>query len=140
LDLRRLRVSSLFKKEGNIEELENNLNLVADYLNTSLNCIRNNYNRHVTELKKALNLLQPITTEMNEAFESFKETNPTPFSDTNSRFKRYVRTSLEKEKHDKEYQEWMIEFEKFQKESKSPLSFGEIYGRKTKTIKRKVKY
>ena len=83
----------------------------------------------MTELKKALNLLQPITTEMSEAFESFKDTNPTPLEDVNSRFKRYVRTSLNQEKHEKEYQEWMNSFGKFQKESKFPSSFDEIYGR-----------
>ena len=134
LIIRRLRVFSLFKKEG--ERIGVQFELVADYLNISLNCIRNNYNRHVTELKKALNLLQPITTEMNSAFKSFKDSNPTPLEDVNSRFKRYVRTSLDQEKHEKEYQEWTKEFEKFQKESKSPSSFDEVYGRNA--TKRKI--
>src|SRR6185369_7847774 len=107
LDLRRLRVSSLFKKESDEKELESNLTLVADYLNTSLNCIKNNYNRHVKELKKALDLLQPITTEMSEAFETFKDINPTPLEDVNSRFKRYVRITLDASQHEKQYQEWM---------------------------------
>jgi hypothetical protein len=74
LDLRRLRISSLFeKREGDtttnttaVEWMDSQLNIVADYLNTSLNCIQNNYNRHKTQLTKALNVLQPITKEMNE--------------------------------------------------------------------------
>jgi hypothetical protein len=53
LDLRRLKISSLFqRREENtktpVELLDTQLNLVADYLNTSLNCIQNNCNRHKT--------------------------------------------------------------------------------------------
>ena len=66
---------------------------------------------------------------MTEAFDSFKDSNPTPLEDVNSRFKRYVPTSLNQEQHEKEYREWMNSFEKFQKEAKSPSSFDELYGR-----------
>jgi hypothetical protein len=76
LDLRRLRISSLFQKRGEsttpVELLGSQLHLVADYLNTSLNCIENNYNRHKTQLKNALTRLQPVSKEMGEAFEQFK--------------------------------------------------------------------
>jgi hypothetical protein len=76
LDLRRLKISSLFQKRGEsttpVELLDSQLHLVADYLNTSLNCIENNYNRHKTQLKNALTLLQPVSKEMGEAFEQFK--------------------------------------------------------------------
>ena len=54
LDMRRLRISSLFEKRedsnGSREMLDSKLRLVADYLNNSLNCIENNYNRHKTQL------------------------------------------------------------------------------------------
>jgi hypothetical protein len=76
LDLRRLKISSLLQKRGEsttpVELLDSQLNLVADYLNTSLNCIQNNYNRHKTQLKNALTLLQPVSKEMNDVFEQFK--------------------------------------------------------------------
>jgi hypothetical protein len=61
--------------------MDTQLNLVADYLNTSLNCIQNNYNRHKTQLKTALNLLQPVSKEVGKAFEQFKGISPSIVED-----------------------------------------------------------
>ena len=104
LDLRRLKISSLFKKrEGDsttpVELMDSQLHLVADYLNTSLNCLQNNYNRHKTQLKNALNLLQPVSKELGEAFEQFKSVSPSIVEDAlkiaPKKFDRYVRISLD---------------------------------------------
>jgi hypothetical protein len=111
LDLRRLKISSLFQKRGEsttpVELLDSQLNLVADYLNTSLNCIQNNYNRHKTQLKNALTLLQPVSKEMGEAFEQFKGITGSLTEDTMKeapkKFDRYVRKTLE---HEQDCKKW----------------------------------
>jgi hypothetical protein len=144
LDLRRLKISSLFQKRGEsttpVELLDSQLNLVADYLNTSLNCIENNYNRHKTQLKNALTLLQPVSKEMGEAFEQFKGISVSlvenSMKEAPKRFDRYVRKTLEEEQHVNEYKEWQNELEAFQKENPSYPSFDEIYGKVTMKRKR----
>jgi hypothetical protein len=81
-----------------VELLVTQLNLVADYLNTSLNCIQNNYNRHKTQLKNALNLLQPMTKEMGEMFEEFTTSSMSFIEDAMKeapkKFNRYVRKTF----------------------------------------------
>ena len=47
MDLRRLKISSLFQKEQSVSKLDLDIAIVANYLNTSLDCIRNNYNRSI---------------------------------------------------------------------------------------------
>ena len=145
LDLRRLKISSLFeKRESNtsvpVELLDTQLNLVADYLNTSLNCIQNNYNRHKTQLKTALNLLQPVTKEMGEMFEDFKIASIDLIEDSlkeaPKKFQRYVRKTLDLEQHRADYAQWCKEFEKFREENPSHPSFDELYGKLVKKRKR----
>jgi hypothetical protein len=140
-DMRRLRISSLFeKREGNtttpMELMDTQLNLVADYLNTSLNCIQNNYNRHKTQLKTALNLLQPVSKEMKNAFEQFKVISPSIVEDklneVPKNLERYVRMTLDEQLHQKEFREWLIKLEMFRKENPSYPSFDELYGRTAK--------
>jgi hypothetical protein len=146
LDLRRLKISSLFqKREGDsttpVELLDSQLHLVADYLNTSLNCIQNNYNRHKTQLKNALNILQPVSKEMDEAFEEFKSNSGSIVEETlkeaPKKFERYVRKTLEAEQHQEEFNKWREELEMFQKENPSYPSFEELYGKVTTRRKRK---
>jgi hypothetical protein len=124
-----------------VELLDSQLHLVADYLNTSLNCIENNYNRHKTQLKNALTLLQPVSKEMGEAFEQFKSTSGPLVEETMKeapkRFDRYVRKTLEEEQHAKEYNKWQNGLEVFQKENPSYPSFDEMYGKVTTKRKRK---
>ena len=145
LDLRRLKISSLFeKRESNtsvpVELLDTQLNLVADYLNTSLNCIQNNYNRHKTQLKTALNLLQPVTKEMGEFFEEFKMASIDLIEDVlkeaPKKFQRYIRKTLDLEQHRADYAQWCEEFEKFREENPSHPSFDELYGKLVKKRKR----
>ena len=139
MDLRRLRISSLFEKEQeNISILDSNLVLAANYLNTSLDCIRNNYNRSKTDLTKGFNLLQPISKEMNQAFESFKTIiSIEELEKETPKFKRYIRTTLNDEIHLKEFQEWKKRFEILRNENGSILSFEELYEQPSK--KRKVR-
>jgi hypothetical protein len=138
LDLRRLKISSLFqKREGDsttpVELLDSQLHLVADYLNTSLNCIQNNYNRHKTQLKNALNILQPVSKEMNEAFDKFKDGSGSiveeALKEAPKKMERYVRMSLDEEQHRIDFGEWWIKLEEFQKENPSCPSFEELYGK-----------
>jgi hypothetical protein len=114
--------------------------LNADYLNTSLNCIQNNYNRHKTQLKNALNLLQPVTKEMGEMFEEFKSSSMRFIEDAMKeapkKFNRYVRKTLDMEQHRADYAQWHTEFEAFQKENPSYPSFDEVYGKVVKKRKR----
>jgi hypothetical protein len=141
LDMRRLRISSLFeKKEGNtttpVELMDTQLNLVADYLNTSLNCIQNNYNRHKTQLKTALNLLQPVSKEMKTVFEQFKSISPliveNAVKEMPKNLERYVRMCLDEQQHQKEFREWLLKLEMFRKENPLYPSFDELYGRTAK--------
>jgi hypothetical protein len=146
LDLRRLKISSLFAKRGNdvvtpVELMDVQLNLVADYLNTSLNCIQNNYNRHKTQLKKALNILQPVSKEMNEVFEEFKSASvslvESVLKEAPKKMNRYVRRTLDEEQHRVEYAEWKKEFDQFRVECPEYPSFDEMYGRVMKRRKKK---
>jgi hypothetical protein len=145
LDLRRLEISYLFQKRGEsttpVELLDSQLNLVADYLNTSLNCIQNNYNRHKTQLKNALTLLQPVSKEMGEVFEQFKGITGSIVEDTMKeapkKFDRYVRKTLEHEQHEQDCKKWNSELEAFQKENPTYPSFDELYGKVIKKRKRK---
>jgi hypothetical protein len=109
---------------------------VADYLNTSLNYIQNNYNRHKTQLKTALNLLQPVSKEMGKAFEQFKSISPSiienTMKETTKNMERYVRMTLDEQQHQKEFREWLIKLEMFRKENPSYPSFDELYGRTAK--------
>jgi hypothetical protein len=109
---------------------------VADYLNTSLNCIQNNYNRHKTQLKTALNLLQPVSKEMGKAFEQFKAISPSivenSVKEIPKNLERYVRKTLDEQQHQKEFREWLIKLEMFRKENPSYPSFDELYGRTAK--------
>jgi hypothetical protein len=141
LDMRRLRISSLFeKREGNtttpVELMDTQLNLVADYLNTSLNCIQNNYNRHKTQLKTALNLLQPVSKEMKTVFEQFKSISPliveNAVKEMPKNLERYVRMCLDEQQHQKEFREWLLKLEMFRKENPLYPSFDELYGRTAK--------
>jgi hypothetical protein len=145
VDLRRLKISSLFQKRGEsttpVELLDSQLNLVADYLSTSLNCIQNNYNRHKTQLKNALTLLQPVSKEMGEAFEQFKGITGSLTEDTMKeapkKFDRYVRKTLDAEQHEQDCKKWKSEVEAFQKENPSHPTFDELYGKVVKKRKRK---
>src|SRR5438105_3969935 len=66
------------------------------YLNTSLDCIRNHYNRHRSQVQKGLSLLQPLTQDMRDAFQEFQDSIPLEEEVTESTFyKRYVRQSLD---------------------------------------------
>jgi len=148
LDLRRLRISSLFeKREGDsttttsVEWMDSQLNIVADYLNTSLHCIQNNYNRHKTQLNKALNVLRPITNEMKEMFSEVKQVSKplvrnTLKQPTTKVFDRYVRKTLDNEQHLSEYGQWQKEFEEFRNKNPSYPSFDELYGNLSKKRKR----
>jgi hypothetical protein len=146
LDLRRLKISSLFeKREGNttlpVEWMDSQLNLVADYLNTSLNCIQNNYNRHKTQLTKALDLLQPITKEMSAMFidviQGSKELVEKTLRQPSTKvFDRYVRKTVDTVQHDADYAHWRKEFEEFRKKHPSYPSFDELYKKVVKKRKR----
>jgi hypothetical protein len=101
-------------------------------LNTSLNCIQNNYNRHKTQLKSALNLLQP---EMGKAFEQFKSIAPSIVENAmkeTPNLERYVHLILDEQQHQKEFREWLIKLEMFRKENPAYPSFDELYGRTAK--------
>jgi hypothetical protein len=110
-------------------------------LNTSLNCIQNNYNRHKTQLKNALTLLQPVSKEMGEVFEQFKGITGSLVEDTMKeapkKFDRYVRKTLNAEQHEQDCKKWKTELEVFQKENPSHPSFDELYGKVIKKRKRK---
>jgi hypothetical protein len=109
---------------------------VADYLNTSLNYIQNNYNRHKTQRKTALNLLQPVSKEMGKVFEQFKSISPciieNTMKETPKNLERYVRMTLDEQQHQKEFREWLIKLKMFRKENPLYPSFDELYGRTAK--------
>src|SRR5579872_4666161 len=145
IDMRRLKISNLFKRQTESKsplEVEQNLLLVANYLNTSLNCIRNNYDRSKSDLNTALDLLQPISTELNQTIEGFKD-NIGSMVDLNSvqnahiKFKRYVRNTLNESLHKTQFKKWMKEFKKFKRDQSEIISFDDVYG---KTSKRKKKF
>src|SRR5579872_1043365 len=145
IDMRRLKISNLFKRQAESRsplEVEQNLLLVANYLNTSLNCVRNNYDRSKSDLNTALDLLQPINGELSQTIEGFKD-NIGSMVDLNSvknaqiKFKRYVRTTLNETLHKAQFKKWMSEFKRFKREHSKFTSFDEVYG---KTGKRKRKF
>jgi hypothetical protein len=96
--------------------MDSQLHLVADYLNTSLNCIQNNYNRHKTQLMNALTLLQPVSKEMNEAFDKFKVDSGSLAEDAlkeaPKKMERYIRMSLDEEQHRKDFEWWIKHFKR----------------------------
>jgi hypothetical protein len=108
--------------------MEIDLTLVSNYLNTSLNCIRNHYNRHVSQVQKGLNLLQPLSEEMKNVFQGFQNSivleQEIPES---TPFKRYVRHALDQEIHKKEFQQWTESFETHRRENPSCPAFAELY-------------
>ena len=76
--------------------------------------------------------MQPISVEMRNAFNTFQ--NAIPFSLTeeiqeNTRWKRYVRRSLDSKVHEKEFQECRDALERHRKENPSHPSFAELYER-----------
>jgi hypothetical protein len=122
------------------ETMNGDLVLIANYLNTSLDCIRNHYNRHCSSnAQKGLNLLQPINTQMNRAFTEFQESgvvtreermnqqNPSP----SVQLKRYVRRTLDKKIHEREFEVWKGEQKRQQNQNTTVLSFEELYERFT---------
>jgi hypothetical protein len=145
LDLRRLKISSLFQKRGEsttpVELLDTQLNLVADYLNTSLNCIQNNYNRHKTQLKNAWTLFQPVSKEMGEVFEQFKGITGSLVEDTMKeapkRFDRYVRKILDAERHEDDCKKCKLNWANSRRSIHRIPSFDELYGKVIKKRKRK---
>jgi hypothetical protein len=143
LDLRRWRISSVFERHesqgynmsGWSETMGADLVLIANYLNTSLDCIRNHYNRHCSSnAQKGLGLLQPINTQMNQAFFEFQESgvvareaslNPS----SSVVLKRYVRRTLDQKTHEREFEVWKEEQKRQQKQNTTVLSFEELYER-----------
>jgi hypothetical protein len=134
LDLRRWRITSLFERmetqHSQLNQMDMDLVLVSNYLNTSLNCIRNHYNRHSSQMQKGLNLLQPISGQMEDAFKEFQNSVSvlsTEEPQENKRCKRYVRRTLDQEAHEKEFQEWREALEKHRGENPSCPTFVELY-------------
>ncbi len=145
LDLRRWRISSVFERHesqgpnmnGCNETMSEDLVLLANYLNTSMDCIRNHYNRHCSSnAQKGLNLLQPINTQMNQAFSEFQESavvvreerlNAQYPSSPVMGLKRYVRRTLDQKTHEREFEAWKQERMRQQKQNTSIPSFEEIY-------------
>jgi hypothetical protein len=111
--------------------------LIANYLNTSLDCIRNHYNRHCSSnAQKGLNLLQPINTQMNRAFSEFQESGVMrrgeglhQQSPSSVVLKRYVRRTLDQKTHESEFEEWKEEQKRQQNQTTIVLSFEELYER-----------
>ena len=62
-------------------------------------------------MNRALKMLQPISSEMNQQFQEFKENMGRLMEQTDSasgkvqRFQRYIRTTLDEQKHQKEFEE-----------------------------------
>jgi hypothetical protein len=57
LDLRRWRITSFERMEtqhSQLNQMDMDVVLVSNYLNTSLSCIRNHYNRHASQMQKSL--------------------------------------------------------------------------------------
>ena len=86
-------------------------------------------------MNRALTMLQPISTEMNQKFQEFKE-NFGQLMDVESkkveRFQRYVRNTLDEQKHQKEFEEWKKKFEKMREDHSSEYAnrnFDDIYGK-----------
>jgi hypothetical protein len=80
-----------------LTQMDMYLFLVSNYLNTSLSCIRNHYNRHPSQMQKGLTLLQPISGQMGDAFKEFQNSISVSSTDElqdNNRWKRYVRRTL----------------------------------------------
>jgi hypothetical protein len=102
---------------------------------------QNNYNRHKTQLKNALTLLQPVSKEMGEVFEQFKGITGSLVEDTMKeapkRFDRYIRKTLDEEQHEQDCKMWKNELEAFKKENPSHPTFDELYGKVIKKRKRK---
>ena len=112
-----------------LHQMDMDLVLVSNYLNTSLSCIRNHYNRHSSQMQKGLNLLQPISGQMGDAFKEFQKSvsvSSTEELQESSRWKRYVRHTLDQEVHEKEFQEWKDSFEKHRRENPSCPTFEEL--------------
>jgi hypothetical protein len=136
LDLRRWRITSLFerleKQHSQFNQMDMDLVLVSNYLNTSLSCIRNHYNRHSSQMQKGLTLLQPISGQMEDTFKEFQNSVSvlsTEEPQENKRWKRYVRRTVEQDMHEKEFQEWREALERHRKENPSCPTFEELYER-----------
>jgi hypothetical protein len=134
LDLRRWRITSLFERmetqHSQLNQMDMDLVLVSNYLNTSLNCIRNHYNRHTSQMQKGLALLQPISGQMKDSFKEFQNSvsvSSTEEPQENKRWKRYVRRTLDQEVHEKEFQEWREVLERHRKENPTCPTFEELY-------------
>jgi hypothetical protein len=144
LDLRRWRISSVFGRDESqgsstsdwSETIGGDLGLIANYLNTSLDCIRNHYNRHCSSnAQKGLNLLQPINTQMNRAFTEFQESGVVVREERLNQqqvvLKRYVRRTLDGKTHKREFEEWKEDQKRQQSQNTTVLSFEELYERFT---------
>jgi hypothetical protein len=134
LDLRRWRITSLFERiettHSQLNQMDMDLVLVSNFLNTSLSCIQNHYNRHASQMQKGLALLQPISENMRDAFQEFQNSIPLEQEITEStRYKRYVRRTLDDETHKKEFDHWKESFEAYRRENPSCPTFGELYER-----------
>jgi hypothetical protein len=136
LDLRRWRITSLFERmetqHSQLNQMDMDLVLVSNYLNTSLNCIRNHYNRHASQMQKGLTLLQPISGQMEDSFKEFQNSITvlsTEEPQENKRWKRYVRRTLDQDVHEKEFQEWREALERHRKEDPACPTFEELYER-----------
>jgi hypothetical protein len=136
LDLRRWRITSLFERmetqHSQLNQMDMDLVLVSNYLNTSLTCIRNHYNRHASQMQKGLTLLQPISGQMEDAFKEFQNSITvlsTEEPQENKRWKRYIRRALDQAVHEKEFQEWKDALERHRKENPSCPTFEELYER-----------
>jgi len=108
--------------------------LIANYLNTSLDCIRNHYNRHCSSnAQKGLNLFQPISGEMNKTFIESQEGGVVPLEEMEQHkdpvIKRYVRRTLDKVTHEHEFESWKQELERNQNQNTYIPSFEELYER-----------
>ena len=83
-------------------------------------------------MQKGLNLLQPISGQMGDAFKEFQKSvsvSSTEELQERSPWKRYVRHTLDQEVHEKEFQEWKDSFEKHRRENPSCPTFEELHER-----------
>jgi hypothetical protein len=81
-------------------------------------------------MQKGLTLLQPISEQMEEAFNEFQNSITvlsTEEPQENKRWKRYARRTLDQEVHEKEFQEWREALERHRGENPSCPTFVELY-------------
>ena len=120
--------------------MESDFVTVSNYLNTSLDCLRNNYNRHCSSnAQKGLNLLQPISVEMNEAFTSFQNGGLVSLDELIGEkvvIKRYVRQTLDQTTNEHEFKTWKQELERYKTQNSAIPSYEELYNR-LNSLKRK---